>query len=54
MGLGLAVCKAIVEAHEGRLWAENMADGGAKLTFTLTLGEPPLVEPEGMAAPETE
>lgn len=35
-GLGLAVCKGFVEAHGGRIWAENK-DGGASLCFTLPL-----------------
>jgi two-component system sensor histidine kinase KdpD len=34
-GLGLAVCKGFVEAHGGRIWAENKEGGGARLQFTL-------------------
>jgi signal transduction histidine kinase len=37
-GLGLFVSKSIVEAHEGRIWAENNADGkGASFYFSLPL-----------------
>ena len=36
-GLGLAVCKGFVEAHGGRIWAENQEGGGARLQFTLPL-----------------
>lgn len=36
-GLGLAVARGLVEAHGGRIWAENRRDGGAKFIFTLPL-----------------
>jgi two-component system sensor histidine kinase KdpD len=48
IGLGLAICKAIVEAHEGRIWAENRQNGGARFAFTLPLGNPPSVESESI------
>jgi two-component system sensor histidine kinase KdpD len=45
--LGLTICKAIVEAHGGRIWAANRAGGGAVFRFTLPLeGEPPRVKVE--------
>jgi two-component system sensor histidine kinase VicK len=35
-GLGLYICKSIIEAHDGKIWAENNADGkGATFSFTL-------------------
>jgi two-component system sensor histidine kinase KdpD len=45
VGLGLAICRAIVEAHEGRLWAEP-AQRGARFCFTLPLGTPPAMPSE--------
>lgn len=35
MGLGLAICREVVEAHGGRIWAENRLEGGARFTFWL-------------------
>lgn len=37
MGIGLAVCTAIVRAHDGTLHAENTPQGGAKFSFQLPL-----------------
>ena len=47
VGLGLAICEAIVRAHGGRIWAENRAGGGASFRFLLPVqGQPPNVQPE--------
>ena len=39
VGLGLSICQSIIEAHGGRITAENRAGGGAKFVFTLPLEE---------------
>jgi two-component system sensor histidine kinase KdpD len=41
--LGLSICKSIVEAHGGRIWAENRSGGGELFIFILPLKEQPLV-----------
>lgn len=35
MGIGLAICRSIVEYHEGRLWFERNPGGGSVFVFTL-------------------
>jgi two-component system sensor histidine kinase KdpD len=39
LGLGLAICDAIVSAHGGRIWAENRHGGGSVFCFALPIGE---------------
>ena len=44
VGLGLSICKAIIEAHGGKIWASNKSspvETGAIFTFSLPLGTPP-------------
>jgi two-component system sensor histidine kinase KdpD len=41
IGLGLTICRGIVAAHGGRIWAERRPGGGAALRFTLPQEESP-------------
>ncbi|KNY12461.1 histidine kinase [Achromobacter piechaudii] len=48
VGLGLAVCEAIISAHHGRIWVEHTPGqaSGAQFVFSLPLGTPPAMPPE--------
>ncbi|NMO14215.1 PAS domain S-box protein [Pyxidicoccus fallax] len=41
LGMGLSICRTIIEAHCGRIWAENVANGGARFIFTLPFARTP-------------
>ena len=49
VGLGLAICRAIVELHRGRIWAEAMPGGGTAFRFTLPLEPVPQMPAEAPA-----
>lgn len=51
VGVGLAICRAIVEAHDGVISASNPASGGACVCFTLPCGTPPSIEAELIEPP---
>jgi len=44
MGLGLSICRTIVEANGGRIWFEPCQDGGSQFHFTLVRAEPEAVD----------
>ena len=52
VGLGLAICRAIVDAHGGRIWAERSALGGAAFKIALPRGTPPSLEAMEADLPE--
>jgi two-component system sensor histidine kinase KdpD len=47
IGLGLTICRAVIAAHGGRIWAENRQGGGAAFRFALPLGEQPSLPESG-------
>jgi two-component system sensor histidine kinase KdpD len=53
VGLGLAICRTIINAHGGKIWAENREGGGAVFRFTLSsAGLPPMPKREEELNPD--
>ncbi len=52
VGLGLSICRAIIESHQGKIVAAQRPGGGATFTFTLPIGNPPVpaIEAEAQTA----
>ena len=40
MGIGLSICRTIIQAHGGRIWFDPGQSGGTAFHFTLPTGEP--------------
>jgi K+-sensing histidine kinase KdpD len=53
-GMGLAIAKGIVEAHEGKIWIESGTGGkGTRVVFTLPIGDEEIIEQSQYSAPVT-
>jgi len=53
MGMGLSICRSIIEAHGGRIWASHNDGPGTILHFTLPAHRATAAQPEGTARPTT-
>lgn len=53
-GLGLAIVKKIVEEHSGTLFAENLVDGGARITIRVPVGETASLHNGGFSRPTSD
>src|SRR5437899_1631780 len=49
MGLGLSICRTIINAHRGEIWATNNGDGGATFHFSV-----PIVRSDALSAASSE
>ena len=47
MGMGLSICRSIVESHGGRLWASPGTTHGTDFQFTIPMASRPIEAPEG-------
>jgi PAS domain S-box-containing protein len=47
-GLGLAICHEIIDAHRGRIWAENRPEGGAVFSFEIPLSMNTCIEGQSL------
>jgi signal transduction histidine kinase len=45
LGMGLSICRSIIEAHGGRLWVGPNPAGGARVQFTLPVSSAEISEP---------
>jgi two-component system sensor kinase FixL len=36
-GIGLTLCKSLIEKHNGKIWAENISEGGTVFSFSLNV-----------------
>jgi two-component system sensor histidine kinase KdpD len=54
VGLGLTICRAIIESHHGKIVGINRPGGGVTFSFTLPLGSPPVAAAEAESEAEAE
>lgn len=53
VGLGLTICRGIVDAHGGRIWAENREGGGARFRFAIPLSKQQPAVPAEQLEPQS-